>query len=73
LWGVYDKVSDAGKAALQNFEPEEFMIHRLADDDIVIETGPIISVTRSGDDIDEKSESAMTVFNSEHVTYQYAH
>jgi hypothetical protein len=73
LWGIYDKVSDAGKAALQNFEPGEFMIHRPADDDTVIETGPIISVTQPGEDINEESKSAVTVFNSELVTYQYAH
>ena len=73
LWGVYDKVSDAGKAALQNFEPGEFMIHRPADDDTVIEIGPITSITRSGEKIDEKPEPAVTVFNSMLVTYQYAH
>jgi len=73
LWGVYDKVSDAGKAALQNFEPGEFKIHRPADDDTVIEIGPITSVTRHGEDIEEKSEPAVTVFNSELVAYQYAH
>ncbi|MCL2443776.1 MAG: hypothetical protein FWD13_09995 [Treponema sp.] len=49
------------------------MIHRPADDDIIIETGPIISIIRSGDDINEESKSAVTVFNSELVTYQYAH
>jgi len=73
LWGVYDKVSDAGKAALQNFEPGEFMIHRPLDDDSVIEIGPITSVTRPGEDTDEKIESTVTVFNSELVAFQYAH
>jgi len=73
LWGVFDKVSDAGKAALQNFEPGEFMVHRPADDDAVIEIGPITSVTRSGESLEEKPEPAVTVFNNTLVTYQYAH
>jgi len=42
--------SDAGKAALQTFKPGEFMTHRPADDDTVIEMGTILSVTRFGDD-----------------------
>ena len=72
LWGVYDKVSDAGKAALRNFEPGEFMIHRPADDNMVIEIGPITSVIRSGEDKEETIESVITVSNGELVAYQYA-
>jgi len=74
LWGIYDKVSDAGKAALQNFGPEtEFMIHRPADDDTVIEIGPIVSVTRPGDDQEEGLNPVKTVVKGEMVVFQYAY
>ena len=75
LWGIYDKVSDAGKAALQSFEPDtEFMIHRPADDDTVIEIGPIVSITRSGEDQKEEGiNPVMTVSKGELVSFQYAY
>jgi len=68
LWGVYDKVSDAGKAALQNFEPGEFMVHRPADDNMVIEIGPIVSITHPGYGQGEDIEPAMTVSQGELVS-----
>jgi len=74
LWGVFDKVSDAGKAALQHFEPtQEFMIHRPADDDTVIEIAPIVSVTRNGDDPEENVQSEMIVSKGELIAFQYAY
>ena len=73
LWGVYDKVSDAGKEALKNFEPGEFLIHRPADDDTVIEIGPIVSVTRPGDDQEKESNSVTTVLKGKPVALQYAY
>ena len=74
LWGVFDKVSDAGKAALQNFEPDaEFMIHRPADDDTVIEIGPIVSITRPGDDQEEGINPVLTASKGELKTFQYAY
>jgi len=72
LWGVYDKVSDAGKAALQNFEPGEFMVHRPADDNMVIEISPITSITHPSYGQDEDTEHAMTVSQGELVSYPYA-
>ena len=71
LWGVFDKVSDAGKAALQNFEPGEFMVHRPADDNTVIEIGPIVSV--HGEEQEEDIEAVMTISKGELVKFQYAH
>ncbi|MCL2231779.1 MAG: hypothetical protein FWB99_01730 [Treponema sp.] len=68
LWGVYDKVSDAGKAALQNFEPGEFMVHRPSDDNMVIEIGPITSVTHSGNGQGEESKPVMTASKGELVS-----
>ena len=73
LWGVFDKVSDAGKAALQNFEPDaEFMIHRPADDNTVIEW-PIISVIRPNDDYEEGINPVMTASKGEMKAFQYPH
>ena len=73
LWGVYEKVSDAGKAALQNFEPGEFLIHRPSDDGTVIEIAPIVSVTRPDNDHEEEINSVMTVSEGEMVKFQYAY
>ena len=74
LWGVFDKVSDAGKASLQNFEPDtEFMIHRPADDDTVIEIGPILSVTRPDDDREEGINPVMIASKGELKAFQYAY
>ena len=73
LWGIYDKVSDAGKAALQNFEPGEFLIHRPADDDTIIEIGPIVSVTRPGDEQEEDINSVTTIIKGEPAAFQYAY
>jgi hypothetical protein len=73
LWGVYDKVSDAAREALQNFESEEFMIHRPADDNTVIETGPFISVIRPGDSLKAEPESTMVVSEGELKAFPYAH
>ena len=49
LFGVYDTVADATKAALEQFKPGEFMMRRPADDDLVIEIGPIIRAKYPGD------------------------
>jgi len=73
LWGIYDKVSDAGKAALQNFEPGEFLIHRPADDNAIIEIGPIVSVMRPADNHEEKINSVMTISKGEPAAFQYAY
>jgi len=37
LWGVYDKIADAAKAAFEHLEPGRIMIYRPADDERVIE------------------------------------
>jgi hypothetical protein len=73
LWGVYDKVSDAAREALQNFASEEFMIHRPADDDTIIEIGPFTSEIRTGDGLKAEPESVMAVSNGELVAFPYAH
>ena len=73
LWGVYDKASEASKAALQNFEPGEFMVHRPSDDNMVIEIGPITSENHPGDERKEDAEPVMIVSKGELVSYQYAH
>jgi hypothetical protein len=73
LWGVFDKVSEAAKEALKNFEPGEFLLHRPADDNMVIEIGPITSVIRPGDGQNENSEPVTVTTDGELVAYQYAY
>jgi len=74
LWGVFDKFSDAGKAALQNFEPEiEILIHRPADDDTVIEVGPFLSVVKSGAEEEDIPEPVTIASKGEAVKFQYAY
>jgi len=74
LWGVYEKVSDAAREALQHFESDkEFMIHRPADDDTIIEIGPIVSVTRPGEKQEENVNSVMKTSKGELVVFPYAY
>jgi hypothetical protein len=71
LWGVFDKFSDAAKAAFQNFKPGEFMIHTPSHDDIVINIGPIISC--STDKEDDDIDSVIKTTEGELVRFQYAY
>jgi hypothetical protein len=73
LWGVYDKVSDAAREAFQNFESEEFMIHRPADDDMIIEVGPFTSELRTGGDPKTETEATIAITDGELVAFPYAH
>jgi hypothetical protein len=73
LWGVYDKVSDAAREALRNFELEEFMIHRPADDDMIIEVGPFTSEIRTDNDLKTGAEATIAVSDGELVAFPYAH
>jgi hypothetical protein len=72
LWGVFDKVSDAAKAALEHFETEEFFLHRPADDNMVIGTVPIISISRPGED-QKEPESVTSFTDGEPVKFRYAY
>jgi len=73
LWGVYDKVSDAAREALLNFESEEFLIHRPADDDTIIEIAPFVSATRPGNSQEANSEAFITAANGELTAFPYAY
>jgi hypothetical protein len=73
LWGVYDKVSDAAREALQNFGTKEFMLHRPADDDAIIEVGPFASVIRPDDGPEAEPKSTTAVFDGELIAFPYAH
>ena len=60
LFGVYDTQKEAVKAAMEHFEPGEFMIHSPADDGRVLEViGPIIRF-RYPEDEKQKSLPVMT-------------
>jgi hypothetical protein len=73
LWGIYDKVSDAAREAFQNFEPDEIILRRPADDGMVIEIGPFISVTRPGDSLKAEPESTVAVSEGDLIAFPYAH
>ena len=74
LWGAYDKIADAAEEALkQDMEPGHFMIHKPADDDMIIEIGPIISTSRPGFDEDAESNSKLTIAKGETIAYSYAY
>lgn len=74
LWGTYDKIADAANEAIkQDMEPGHFMIHKPADDDIVIETGPIIITTNQSEDEDAELNSTMEITKGDKVTYPYAY
>jgi len=44
LWGVYDKIADAAKAAFGSLEQGKIMIHRPSDDGKVIFVGPRVHI-----------------------------
>jgi hypothetical protein len=64
LFGAFDTIKDALIAAQTRFGDEEFMLHRPADDGMVIEIGPIID---DGKDID----GTMTVADGERMVITY--
>ena len=55
LYGVYDTVAEASKTALKHFKPGKFMMRRPADDNLVIEVGPIIRTKHPDDNRNSKS------------------
>jgi hypothetical protein len=69
LFGVFDTPKEAFVAAGQHYKPGEFMLHRPSDDDIIIETGPLIPDTCS--DTDQEPESTMTVSTGKRMTFTY--
>ena len=73
LWGVFNKFSDAAKAAFENFKPGEFMIHTPSHDDLVIKIGPLISEIHSLDNLDEDLETGMYATEGELVKFNYAY
>ena len=73
LWRVFDKFSDAAREALRHFGSDEFMIHRPADDDTIIEIGPFVSVIQSNDNYKSKTEPVTAVSDGELIVFPYAH
>jgi hypothetical protein len=64
LFGAFDTVKDAFTMAQERFEDEEFMLRRPADDDTVIEIGPII-------DDGKDAGGVMTIVKGDLVAYPY--
>ena len=73
LWGVYETLAEAAKAALAQLEPGEFMIHRPADDNKVIEAyGPFIRFRSPGSDKESRPNPVMIYSGGSHITIPYA-
>ena len=70
LFGVFDTTKEACETVMQLYEPGEFMVHRPADDGMVIEFGPIISVHRPGDS--QKPKQFISACPGEPVTFAHA-
>lgn len=72
LWGVFDKFAEAAQAAYQNLKPGEFMIHTPAEDDMLIQCPPIISIVHSNDEEDEDLDAGITATEGELIKFPYA-
>ena len=72
LFGVYDTVADATKAALSHFKPGEFMMRRPADDDLVIEIGPIIRKKNPRNNTKSKLCPEISYSVGDYMTVPYA-
>ena len=72
LFGVYNNVGDATKAALKNYKPGEFMMRRPADDDLVIEVGPIIRTRYANNSKKANPSSEITYTDGNMLKISYA-
>jgi hypothetical protein len=70
LLGAFDTPKEAFVAAGRHYKPGGFMLHRPSDDDVIIETGPLIPDMYSADD--PEPESTMTVSSGKLATFTYA-
>jgi hypothetical protein len=70
LFGAFDTPKEAFAAAGRRYNPGEFMLHRPSDDDVIIETGPLIPEMCSDDD--HEPESTMHASSGKLVTFTYA-
>ena len=73
LWGVYDKIADAAKAALGQLEPGKILIHRPSDDGKVIEIGPRIRVKFPEDAKRPKPKATTTYTGDNLLNVPYAY
>ena len=72
LFGVYGTLKEAAEEALKHFKPGEFMIHTPANDGMVIEIGPTISVSYPGNTNKPKPNSVMTISDGNLMAIPYA-
>ena len=70
LLGAFDTPKEALADAGRFYKLGEFMLHRPADDDVVIETGPFFPDQYAGND--QEPESTMTISSGELMTVTYA-
>lgn len=73
LWGVYDKIADASKDALESLEPGKIMIHRPSDDGKVIQIGPRFHVKYHGKNKKPKLHREMTYTSGGLLEVPYAY
>jgi beta-galactosidase beta subunit len=69
LFGAFDTIKDAFLAAQEHFGDKDFMLHRPADDGIVLELGPVIQYAE--DNRQHEPEAAITVADGDLVAFPY--
>ena len=70
LWGVYDRIADAAKAAFEHLEPGKIMIHKPSDDGKVIEI-PSFRARYPGNKKKPKPHREITYTSGNLVTFTY--
>jgi len=74
LFGVYDTPKNALAAAREHFKDGEFMLHRPANDDMVIEVGPmgVVHLHRPYDPEEPKPKPVITTSSGSLMKFAYA-
>ena len=73
LWGVFDTLAEAAKAAFAQMEPGKFMIHRPADDGSVIEAyGPRVRLRSPNKDKKPRPQATITYISGYLKAFSHA-
>ena len=71
LLGVYDTIADAAKAALEQLEPGDFILHRPADDGKILEIGPFINIHDPSEDNTQKPKTISAFCDGDLIRFPY--
>jgi hypothetical protein len=72
LVGAFDTTKEAFNAAIQQYEPGEFMLHKPADDGKIVDIGPIIQTRYNDGRKTPKMNATIQVSKGEPVRFSYA-